>query len=184
MTRNTLLFKILFTIELALLPMAIASYLFLAPWATSVFIAGLLLTKIWLHIFNDKTKLSEIIISIGNILMFTALLILFVANGLINVVLGVFVIILVALQNIFRVALYNKVLNDTIEAVDYCYTIFECLALVAFTFLIFFALISNIALFAIVLTSTVAVVYKIYYTLKYTNFITTLNKSSVFRPLL
>ena len=64
MTRNNLLFKILFAIELALLPMVIFSYLFLAPWAMGVFIAGVLLAKIWLHIFNDKTKSSVVIISI------------------------------------------------------------------------------------------------------------------------
>ena len=95
MTRNNLLFKILFAIELALLPMVIFAYLFLAPWTMGVFIGGILLAKIWLHIFNDKTKLSTIIISIGNILVFSVLVILFMATNLINVALGVVVIILV-----------------------------------------------------------------------------------------
>lgn len=174
MTRNNLLFKILFAIELALLPMVIFAYLFLAKWAMGVFIGGLLLAKIWLHIFNDKTKSSTIIISVGNIIVFSVLLILFMATQLISVLLGVFVLILVVLQNIFKITLLNKALNETIEAVDYCYTLFECLSLGAFTFLVFYSLVSNVGLFAMLLTSVVAVAYKIFYTFKYTNLIPTL----------
>lgn len=174
MTRNNLFFKILFAIELALLPMVIFAYLFLAKWAMGVFIGGILLAKIWLHIFNDKTKSSTIIISIGNIIIFSVLLVLFMATELISVALGVVVLILVVLQNIFKITLRNKALNETIEAVDYCYTLFECLALGAFTFLTFYSLVSNVGLFAMLLTSLVAVAYKIFYTLKYTNLISTL----------
>ena len=179
MTRNNLLFKILFAIELALLPMVIFSYLFLAPWAMGVFIAGVLLAKIWLHIFNDKTKSSVVIISIGNILVFAVLLIMLMAIGLIGIALGVAVIVLVTLQNIYKITLYNKALSETIEAVDCCYTLFECLTLAAFTFLTFYALVSNIGLFAIILTSSVAVLYKTYYTFKYTNFVS--NLKNLFR---
>lgn len=179
MTRNNLLFKILFAIELALLPMVIFAYLFLAPWAMGVFIAGVLLSKIWLHIFNDKTKSSIVILAIGDILVFSVLLIMFMALGLVNVAIGVVIIILVSLQSVFKIYLYNKSLNETIEAVDYCYTLFQCLTLAAFTFLTFYALISNIGLFAILLTSAVAVLYKIFYTFKYTNFVA--NLKNLFR---
>ena len=174
MTSNNLLFKILFAIELALLPMVIFAYLFLAPWAMGVFIGGILLAKIWLHIFNYKTKASTIIISVGNVLVFAVLLILFMATNLISVALGVVVLILAVLQNLFKVTLYGKALNETIEAVDCCFTLFECLSLAAFTFLSFYALVSNIGLFAMILTSVVAVAYKTFYTFKYTNFVTTL----------
>jgi len=178
MTRNNLLFKILFAIELALLPMVIFAKLLLtnAPWAMGVFVAGILLAKIWLHIFNDKTKSSTVIISIGNILVFAVLLILFMATGMVPIALGVIVLVLITLQNIFKIALYNKSLNETVEAVDYCYTLFECLTLIAFTVIMVekLLIISKIGLFAIILTSALAVIYKIYYTIRYTNFISSL----------
>ena len=101
------------------------------------------------------------------------------AIGLIGIALGVAVIVLVTLQNIYKITLYNKALSETIEAVDCCYTLFECLTLAAFTFLTFYALVSNIGLFAIILTSSVAVLYKTYYTFKYTNFIS--NLKNLFR---
>lgn len=177
MTRNNLLFKILFAVELALLPMVIFAYLFLSknPWAMGVFIAGVLLAKIWLHIFNDKTKASVAIISVGNIFVFAVLLILFMAKleGF-NIALGISVLALVVLYNIFKIALFNKSVNDTIEAVDCCYVLFECLSLAAFTFISFNSLVSNIGLFAMLLTSAVSVAYKIFYTFKYTNFVSTL----------
>ena len=181
MTRNNLFFKILFAIELALLPMVIFAKLLLtdATWAMGVFVAGVLLAKIWLHIFNDKTKLSTIIISVGNILVFSVLLILFMATGFVNIALGVAVLIFLFLQNVFKITLYNKSLNETIQAVDYCYTLFECLSLIAFTFLVFDDLISKIGLFAMLLTSAVAVLYKAYYTIKYTNFVA--NLKNMFR---
>ena len=98
MTRNNLFFKILFAIEIALLPMIIFSYLFLQEWCMGVFIAGLLLAKIWLHIFNDKTRLSSILIAGGNILVFATLLIMFMANGLIGIAIGVVALILVVFR--------------------------------------------------------------------------------------
>jgi len=180
MTRNNLLFKILFAIELALLPMVIFSNLFLADWAMGVFVAGVLLAKIWLHIFNDKTKASVTIISIGNILVFSVLLILFMARvEQFNIGLGIAVLILIFLQNIFKIALYNKNISDTIEAVDQCYSLFECLTLIAFTFQLFYFLPTNIGLFAMLLTSAISVLYKVYYTFKYTNFVS--NLKNMFR---
>lgn len=176
MTRNNLIFKILFAIELALLPMVIFSYLFLPGWSVCLFIAGVLLDKIWLHLFNDKTRASVAIISVGNILIFSVLLILFMATGFINMLLGIFALVFIVLSNIFRICLYNKKLNETIEAVDYCSVIFECLTVIGLAIISFYSLVANIGLFALLLTGVVAVLYKGYYTIKYTNFISNLKK--------
>lgn len=174
MTRNDAFYKILFAIEIALLPMVIFAYLFLEPWTVGVFVAGVLVAKIWLELFNNKTFSHVLIKSIGNVLVFAVLLILFMAIGAINIALGVFALIFVILANIFKLALYSRQINDTIEAVDYCYVIFECLAILAFTFTMFYNLVTNIALFAILLTAVVSVSYKVFYTFKYTNFVLTL----------
>lgn len=174
MTRNNVLFKILFAIEVALLPMVIFSYLFLPGWSVCLFIAGVLLAKIWLHIFNDKTKASAVIISLGNILVFSVLAIMYMATSHLNVALGVVSLVFIVLTNIFKICLFNKSISETIEAVDYCSVLFECLTIVGFAILLFYNLVTNIGLFALILTGVVSVVYKVYYTIKYTNFISTL----------
>jgi len=176
MTRNNVLFKILFAIELALLPMVVFAYLYLPTWSISLFVAGILLAKIWLHLFNDKTKASTVIIAVGNILVFSVLLILFMVANMISVVIGVVALSLIVLANIFKISLYQKALNETIEAVDFCYALFEILTIAAFTVLSFYELLANIGLFAIILTGAVAVVYKAYYTVKYTDLIAKLKK--------
>ena len=46
MTRNDTLFKILFAIEVALLPLTMAAYLLMPTWSVCVFIAAILIAKI------------------------------------------------------------------------------------------------------------------------------------------
>ena len=45
MTRNNLLFKILFAIELALIPMVIFSHLYLPNWAMSLILGAIVVAK-------------------------------------------------------------------------------------------------------------------------------------------
>lgn len=179
MTKNNTFFKILFAIELALLPMVIFAQLFLQEWTICLFIAGVLLAKIWIELFNDKTFQSIIIIAINNILTFAVLLILFMSLGKINLLLGIFALIFIVLMNVLKVTLYTKAINDTIQAVDYCYTLFECLTLIGLAILCFFEMLTTIGLFAILLTSVVSVSYKIFYICKYTDFIA--NLKALFR---
>jgi len=69
MTRNDTFFKILFAIEIALLPLVMASYMLMPHWTVGLFIAGILIVKIWLELFKNKDdKVHKIIMLIGNIL--------------------------------------------------------------------------------------------------------------------
>lgn len=172
MTKNNTFFKILFAIELALLPMVIFAQLFLPEWGIGLFVAGVLLAKIWMELFNDKTFLSAIIIAIGNVLVFAVLLILFMATKQINLVLGIFTLVFIVITNVLKVVLFSKTINDTIQAVDYCYVLFECITLIGLAIMSFFSIVTTIGLFAVLLTSVVSVAYKIFYIFKYTDFAT------------
>ena len=130
MTKNNTFFKILFAIEVALLPMVIFAQLFLPDWGVALFIAAILIAKIWLELFNDKTLLSEIVIAIGNVLVFSVLLILFMATKQINVALGVVALVFIIIANAYKACLCTKPINETIQAVDYCHALFECLTLI------------------------------------------------------
>lgn len=168
MARNDTFLKILFAIEVALVPMVIFAYLFLPEWSMGIFVAGILLTKIWVELFKNKLNSTHVImIAIGNIFIFTTLLIFFMVKGLVNIPLSIVVIVLIWLFNILNVLMRNKSIPDTILAVDYCYVLFEILTLIAFTFLVFSSLVTYIGLYAILLTTAVSIIYKIYYAIRY-----------------
>ncbi len=167
MTRNDTFFKILFTLEIGLVPLAMAAYLLFPIWSVGVFVAGILVAKIWIELFKNKgNKVHIILNSIGNIITISSLVIFFTIYGYINVVLCVFIAILVFATNIFKIAMFNKIMPEMIDAVDSCYVLFECLTLIAFTFVVFHTLVTDIALFALLLTSAVSVIYKAYYLLR------------------
>lgn len=170
MTRNETFFKILFAISLALLPMTIFSYLFMPSWAISLFVAGLLLAKIWLELFKDKFLLSHnIILAINSVAVFTTLLIIFAIADIISLPLAICLIIAVVLMQAMKIILFKHNVPEYIDAVDYCYMLFECLTLGALAIATFYSLIANIGIFAMLMTAVVSVAYKVYFTFRYTN---------------
>lgn len=166
MTRNDTFFKILFTTELGLIPLTMAIYLLFpnARWIVGLLIAGILIAKIWIELFKNKENRTHMILNaIANALMISSLVIFFTIYDYINVVMCVFVVILAILMNVLKILLLNKPMPEMVDAVDSCYMLFECLTLIAFTFVIFHQLVAKIALFAILLTAGVSILYKLYY---------------------
>lgn len=168
MTRNDTFFKILFAIEIALLPLAMAAYILMPVWTVGVFIAGVLVAKIWLELFRDKENIShKVILAIGNALTISTLVIFFTVYGYINLAMCIVVVILAILFNVLKILMSKDVMPEIIDAVDSCYMLFECLTLIALAFVVFYELTTNIALFALVLTAATSVVYRIYYILRH-----------------
>lgn len=172
MTRNDTFYKILFAIQLALIPLVLAAYYLMEDWTVGLFIAGSLVVKIWMELFRVKENFTHKIISVvGNVLTLSTFIIFFTAKGYLNVALCVFAVLFLILMNILSVCLHDKTMPETIDAVDFCYMLFECFVLVGMTFVVFNQLVTNIGLFAILLTSLVSVVYKVYYVVKCTDFV-------------
>ena len=169
MTKNDTFFKILFAIEIALLPMVIFANKFLPNWAMSLFIGGILLAKIWLELFKDKhSRVHAIIDCVGSLAVFCTLIVYFIILDLISTPLGIAVLVFVVLQNLLLPLLFNRQMPEFIDAVDFCYMLFECFLLGAFAILKFYDMITNIGLFAVLLTSVVSVLYKIYFIFRQT----------------
>ena len=168
MTRNDTFFKILFAIELALLPLVMASYILLPSWTVGLFIAGVLVVKIWMELFKNKQDKTHLIINaIASTLTVSSLVIFFTVFNYINVVLCVFIVIFAVLMNTLQLILKDRHLPEMIDAVDSCYRLFECLLLIGLAIVIFYDLIADIALFALLLTSIVSVLYKAFYLFRY-----------------
>lgn len=173
-TRNDLLYKIIFAIEIALIPLVMFAHVMSAfpNWSMGIFVGGILICRVWREILSNKEdKTHTIINAIGSALSISVLAIFFACIDLVPVALAVFVAIFTVLGNVMKVVLYGKHLPETIDAVDYCNMLFECAALAVMTFLVFNSMLTNIALFAVVLTAAVSVAYKIYFTVRFTNVI-------------
>ena len=96
MTRNDTFFKIMFAIQIALIPLAMASYLLMPKWTVGLFIAGILLAKVWTELFKTKSnRTHKLIIMIGNILTISALVIFFTIYNYINIALCIITTILI-----------------------------------------------------------------------------------------
>ena len=167
MTRNDTFFKILFAIEIALIPLAMASYLLMPKWTVGLFIAGLLVAKIWVELFKSKSnKMHKLLVAIGNILTIASLVIFFTIYNYIHLAMCIVVVVLVVLMNVFKL-IVSDVMPEMIDAVDSCYMLFECLTLGTLAFVVFYQLATNIALFALILTAIVSVAYRLYYLMRY-----------------
>ena len=162
MSKNDNFFKVLFAIELALLPMVFFANMFMPKWTIGLFIAGILLSKVWLELFKDKNnRIHTIIDSLGSVAVFSTLIIFYLTTDYIALPLGISVIILVVLMNLLLPILFNNLMPEFVDAVDFCYMLFECFTLAAFTFTAYYTLITNIGLFALLLTSPVSVISKL-----------------------
>ncbi len=169
MAKNDIFFKILFAVELALLPMVVfASVMIKEEWGLGLFIAGVLLIKIWLELFKDKNNKTHIIINaIASVAVFATIIILYMVKGDINKVFGIFAVVLVVIYNVMLVCFYGRTMPELISAVDFCYMLFECLALLTLAFAFFYNVPAIIALVALMLTAAFSIGYKVYYLVRF-----------------
>lgn len=166
--KNDLFYKILFAVELALLPLTVVAHLMISDWVMGIFVGGVLVVRVWRELFKEKRNLThEIISAIASSLTFLVVLCLYANLHYIKIYLAVLVIVFTILFNIFHLCLYKFRLNDTIEAVDFCFVMFEFLTLLAFSFISFYSQTADIGLFAMLLTAIASVGYKIYYSFRY-----------------
>lgn len=170
MSRNDGFFKILFAIELALIPMVIFAHLFLETWAMSLILGGIAIAKVWREIFKEKdNKQHTIISSIATICEFGVIIVYLATEKLLMLPLAVTAVVVMVLFALLKVVFANTTMGETIEAVDFCVIIFEILTLISFAIMNIVDQISTIALWTLVLSGAVSVIYKIYYGFKYDN---------------
>ena len=168
MTRNDTFFKILFAIEIALLPLVMASFLLMPHWTVGLFIAGILAVKIWLELFKNKEdKIHQIIMLISNVLTIATLIIFFMVEGYINIALGTVVVVLAVLCELIKFAMTGIAMPEMIDAVDTCFMMFTCLLLIGLTFVVFHELVTTVALFTLLLTALVSIGYKVYHAIRF-----------------
>ena len=179
MNKNDKFFKILFAIQLAFIPLLFGANILLPSWSISLFIAGILIVKIWLELFKDKnSKTHYILNALASIAVVSALTMMFYVKGNLHLAMAIVAISLVILHSVFKFFTFNNQMPELISAVDSCFMMFECLVIGTFTFIMYYSLTANISLFALMLTAVVSVLYRIYYLFKYKKAVVSTSKSS------
>lgn len=167
-TKNDNFYKILFAIEIALLPMVFCANLIMPTWAVAVTIGIICFVKFWRELFKDKdSRMHSIIGSVASVLEFSVIMIFFMCKGLVNLPLSIVVLVLIALYNVYVQAFYHTQFNDTISSVDFCFKVFEYATLIALAIVMYFAQPVIIAYCAIILSAGVSMGYKTYYGFRY-----------------
>lgn len=154
--KNNMLCKILFAIELALLPLAVFAYLFLPGWSVGLFAIGVLLCKLWREMFRNRANKQETIMAaIASVASNTTLISIFMVMGLVSKAVGILAIVVISLKVMADFVMFNKYLPEFMDAVNYCFILFECMVFLAMTFAYYYSLILSIACIACVLTGVV-----------------------------
>lgn len=160
-------FKLMFALEMALLPLAIFAKLFLPVWSVGLFVAGILLCKIWREIFrNRQIKYQTVVSAIANIATSLVLLALFMSMGILNKAVGIIAIIVIALKSACEIVLFDQELPEFVDSVAYCAVLFECLTMFSMTFAYAYATILTVCTIASILTGVIYVGYTVYYLIK------------------
>lgn len=166
MKKNTF-FKIMFALEMAILPLVVFAKLFLPIWAVGLFVACVLLCKVWREIFRDRhSKFESIVSAIANFATSLVLLSLFMTMDILNKPVGILAIILISLTSVCEILMFEQPLPEFVDSVAYCAVLFECLMLFAMTFAYAYSLILTICCIACILTGVVYVGYTLYYLVK------------------
>ena len=170
MTKNDYIYKILFAVELALVPLVIFASMFMPNWSVCIFLICMAVCKIWREILKDKTSfVQNLINSIAGGVGLGVILLYFTCVKAVPIALGVVSIIAVILYNLLRATRFGKHMPDTIDAVDFCYMLFEILLILTLSIIDFYSLASNVAIFAVIITAVVSIAYKVYFLIRYTD---------------
>ena len=169
-TKNDNFFKLLFAIEMALLPLVICANLIMPVWAIPVIIGILIVVKFWRESFKEKSNRTHAVVNtISTITEFAVLFIFFMCKGLLNIPFSIVVLVLIVLFEVFNQVFFGTQFNDTINAVDYCFKIFEFIALGSLAALLYFEQAIIVSLCAMLLSTVISIGYKLYYGFRYHN---------------
>lgn len=168
MDKKDLIFKISSAVEVALLPLVFFAKIFMPIWGVSIFVALIVAAKVLAEVFRQRDNFKhEIVSCVASVLVLITLSAFALAYSLIATWLCVLIIILVSLMLIFRLVAFNWIKPEMVDAVDFCFMMFEVATIFGFVFACFYNVILSVASVAMLFACLCSVGYKIYYSFKY-----------------
>ncbi len=134
MNNNNVVFKILFAVIIASLPLIILGNIALGMWLTQLFICLLLISLLWLNLLKDNTSKNDILLcSLAGLVTVEFLMIYYMAIGFVPLGYGLTTAIVYLVYQVLRYFTEDYQTFDMLNALDMCnkFFVFVTLALYA-----------------------------------------------------
>lgn len=119
------IFKILFALEIACLPLIISMRILVSPHAMAIFVGVIIAIKIAMMVIKNPANVNQLYLdAVGNIVVVLFVLITYSCYGYINVPLTVICCVLFVLEEIFRVFFFYKPNNQVVDSLMYATELF------------------------------------------------------------
>lgn len=163
MTKNDFLFKILFALEMALIPLVACGYFLQGNYLMMGFMIALVILKAGVLLSKDPSStVHNYIQYIGDAIVNLFTLIWFTSLHYIPVGLCVAVCIVIVIYTTLKCYYLFKPMNDIIESIDFCYDMFSILLTICMTFIFASSTATIIAILSILMCMAISGIYKLY----------------------
>lgn len=128
------IFKILFSLEVCLLPMIISAKILMPDWTMAIFVGVIILVRLVMIFFKMPANYKHIILDgVGNVIVLTFALITYCCYAYISVPLTVLTCVFFALEEIIKVYFYYKPNSQLVEALIFSVEMFNFVVLASLT---------------------------------------------------
>ena len=149
-----LIFKILFSLEICLLPMIISARILMPNFAMAIFVGAIVVTKIFMIFMKMPANYKHIIIDgIGNVVVMCFVLITYCCYNYINVPLTVITCVLFTLEEILKVYFYYKPNNQLVESLIFSVEMFVFVILLCLMFVELTTVTLRVAVIAMIIAT-------------------------------
>lgn len=153
-----LIYKILFAIEVALLPMLISAHILMPRACEIVFLTIIIVAKLCMILLKDQANHIHIYLdALGNVIVFGFTLMTFAFYGYLNIWLAVGASILVVLEELARVFFFYKHNKQYIDALNFAIEMFMYLTLGGMIIVFWTNVLLKIAVIALLISCLVVV---------------------------
>lgn len=157
------LFKLMFALEIALLPMIISAKLMMPDWCIALFVGMIVVAKlVMIVVKNPANNMQLYLDAIGNVVVIVAGFIIFTCFGYVNLVMSILACVFIVTEEFVRVVFYFKPNNQLIDALNFSCEMFIFLSLAGMLVAPFNAVILEVAVVALVINAIVLTVIQGY----------------------
>ncbi|MBQ8431159.1 MAG: hypothetical protein IJX26_04415 [Clostridia bacterium] len=165
---KSFLFKIMFAIEIALLPIIISAKMIMPELALSVVVGLILVAKLVMVVIKNPGSTMDIYLdAIGNGIVIVFCLITAACYDYINLVLAIITSVVFVLEEVLRVYFYYKPNNQLVDALNFAVELFIFVTLSSFMMINISNLMLQISTIALLIASAFLVGIQTYKFLYY-----------------
>lgn len=158
LNKKDFLFKVMFAIEIAMLPLIIASRLIFPDWVMYAVLTVLLLSKLAMIILKNPAENMHIYLdAIGNCVVICFCLITFCCYGYINIALTAVACSVFTLQEVVKVYFFFKPNNQMVEGLNFANELFMFITIASLLIVSINTMVLKVSAIALIIASALLV---------------------------